>query len=62
MFAQGDSVSLVMEHVEHCDFKKRLLLNTIQDIRCYMQALFTALAFLHSYGVMHRDIKPSNFL
>ena len=31
-------------------------------IRNYLSALFSALAHLHSLGIIHRDIKPSNIL
>src|SRR4051812_11238433 len=34
----------------------------MDEIRCYMRQLFTALVALNEKGIMHRDIKPSNFM
>lgn len=32
------------------------------EIRCILQQLFRALAYMHSHGVYHRDLKPENIL
>jgi cell division control protein 7 len=61
-FRVDDAVMLVQEHIEHSDFKQRLMQNSLEDTTEYLRALFQTLKFLHSFKVMHRDIKPSNFL
>ena len=57
-----DHVVLVMPYIPHEKFPDVLLQFTAEDIRLYMQALFRALAVVHSHRIIHRDIKPSNFL
>lgn len=57
-----DHVVLVMPYIPHERFSDVLLQFTTEDIRLYMQALFRALAVVHSHRIIHRDIKPSNFL
>ena len=57
-----DHVVLVMPYIPHEKFSDVLLQFTTEDIRLYMQALFQALAVVHSHHIIHRDIKPSNFL
>ena len=32
------------------------------EIRCILQQLFRALAYMHSHGIYHRDLKPENIL
>ena len=35
---------------------------SVTDIAHYMERLLSALAHVHSHGIIHRDIKPANFL
>lgn len=34
----------------------------VEEARVFMRNILTALACMHSKGIMHRDIKPSNVL
>ncbi|KAJ3338806.1 hypothetical protein HDU93_009028 [Gonapodya sp. JEL0774] len=59
---KADQVIIVLPYFEHQDFRDYFTGCTIDDIRCYMRQLFTALVALHDRNIMHRDIKPSNFM
>ncbi|KXS12166.1 kinase-like protein [Gonapodya prolifera JEL478] len=59
---KGDQVVIVLPYFEHQDFRDYFTSCKVDDIRCYMRQLFTALKALHEHGIMHRDIKPSNFM
>jgi len=57
----GD-ISLVLPYFEHNSFREVFMAMTLDDVKDYLRALFTALAHVHKSGFIHRDIKPSNFL
>ncbi|KAL6069086.1 Cell division control protein 7, variant 3 [Balamuthia mandrillaris] len=59
---EGDQVTLIFPYFPHDRFKNYLHDLTVDQIRCYARALFTALQHLHNHAVIHRDIKPGNFL
>eukprot|EP00762_Andalucia_godoyi_P000411 ANDGO_03203.mRNA.1 putative cell division control protein 7 homolog 1 len=61
-FRQCDNVMLVLDYLDHEEFKEHFLFYTIDDVRMYVYELLTALRHVHKHNVVHRDIKPSNFL
>lgn len=52
----------VLPYFRHADFRDYFRKMTVQDMAIYLRSLFTALASVHSHGILHRDIKPTNFL
>lgn len=60
-----DSVFLVFEFVEH-DMGRLLdeagVRFTVPQVKCLLQQLLRAVAFLHSRWILHRDLKMSNLL
>lgn len=40
--------------------KHKEVLLAREQVRCLVQQLVTAVAYMHSEGYMHRDIKPDN--
>ncbi|KAK3672226.1 Cell division control protein 7 [Recurvomyces mirabilis] len=61
-FRHLDQVIAILPFFPHKDFREYYRDMSIDDIRVYLQSLFTALASVHDAGIIHRDIKPTNFL
>lgn len=58
-----DKVYMVMEFMDH--ELKTVIENskfTVAEVKCLMQQLLSAVAYLHANFVMHRDLKTSNLL
>ncbi|KAG0249781.1 hypothetical protein BG011_008937 [Mortierella polycephala] len=61
-FRFRDQVIVALPYFEHRDFKDYYRHLPMDDIRCYLRALFKGLAHVHAHKIIHRDIKPCNFL
>ncbi|KAH7120262.1 kinase-like domain-containing protein [Dactylonectria estremocensis] len=59
---QGSGFGIVLELVDHVDFRTLFPRFGDFDIRYYTRELLRALQFSHSRGVMHRDVRPHNVL
>eukprot|EP01087_Luapelamoeba_hula_P019118 TRINITY_DN6289_c2_g1_i1.p1 TRINITY_DN6289_c2_g1~~TRINITY_DN6289_c2_g1_i1.p1 ORF type:complete len:424 (+),score=73.06 TRINITY_DN6289_c2_g1_i1:536-1807(+) len=55
-------ITLVLPYFKHDKFKTYMNDLSLENLRMYMFALFTALRHLHAHSIIHRDVKPSNFL
>jgi cell division control protein 7 len=61
-FRSTDQVCAILPYFRHADFRDYFRKMTVPDMAIYLRSLFTALASVHSHGILHRDIKPTNFL
>ncbi|KAH7153468.1 kinase-like domain-containing protein [Dactylonectria macrodidyma] len=59
---QDSGLGIVLEHVEHVDFRTLFPRFDDFDIRYYTRELLRALQFSHSRGIMHRDVRGHNVL
>lgn len=53
---------LVMERAAGVPLSDFLKLNEVSDATSFSIKLLSAVAYLHSQGVVHRDLKPSNLI
>ncbi|KAG0233841.1 hypothetical protein BGW41_001373 [Actinomortierella wolfii] len=61
-FRHRDQVVIVLPFYRNDDFRSFFRHISLDDIRWYLRALFSALKHIHKHGIIHRDIKPTNFL
>lgn len=66
VFENADYYYIVMEYCEGGDFftyleKRKFRLSESRAAKI-MHKMFTAVYFIHSYGIAHRDLKPENVL
>lgn len=61
-FRYTDQVVAILPYFRHADFRVYFREMSVEDTAIYLRSLFTALAAVHSHGILHRDIKPTNFL
>ncbi|OAQ67230.1 CMGC/CK2 protein kinase [Pochonia chlamydosporia 170] len=59
---EGVPRALVLEAVDHTDFRQLFPQFGMGDIQYYASELIEAICFCHSHGVMHRDIRPHNIV
>ena len=62
VYRDGDQATLVMDFVQHLNFRELIQKPKGSIIQQYMYGLLSALECLHSNGIIHRDIKPANYL